>query len=64
MIRREMGKTEENVSALGFGCMRLPTLDDQSIDVDEAKRMLRFAVDNGVDYVDTAWGYHNGQSEP
>ena len=64
MIRREMGKTGEKVSALGFGCMRLPTCDDQSIDVDEATRMLRFAIDNGVDYVDTAWGYHNGQSEP
>lgn len=64
MIRREMGKTGEKVSALGFGCMRLPTRDDQSIDVDEATRMLRFAIDNGVDYVDTAWGYHNGQSEP
>jgi len=59
-----MGKTGEKVSALGFGCMRLPTRDDQSIDVDEATRMLRFAIDNGVDYVDTAWGYHNGQSEP
>ncbi|MBN2219639.1 MAG: aldo/keto reductase [Kosmotogaceae bacterium] len=64
MIRREMGKTGEKVSALGFGCMRLPTSNDQSIDVDEATRMLRFAIDNGVDYVDTAWGYHNGQSEP
>ncbi len=64
MIRREMGKTGEKVSALGFGCMRLPTRNDQSIDIDEATRMLRFAIDNGVDYVDTAWGYHNGQSEP
>ncbi|HNS67414.1 MAG TPA: aldo/keto reductase [Mesotoga infera] len=64
MIRREIGNTGEKVSALGFGCMRLPTLDEQSIDVEEATRMLRFAVDNGVDYVDTAWGYHNGQSEP
>ncbi|HNS35953.1 MAG TPA: aldo/keto reductase, partial [Mesotoga sp.] len=64
MIRREIGNTGEKVSALGFGCMRLPTRDEQSIDVEEATRMLRFAVDNGVDYVDTAWGYHNGQSEP
>ncbi|HOY26184.1 MAG TPA: aldo/keto reductase, partial [Mesotoga sp.] len=63
MVRREMGKTGEKVSALGFGCMRLPTLDS-GIDIPEATRMLRHAIDNGVDYVDTAWGYHNGQSEP
>lgn len=63
MVRREMGKTGEKVSALGFGCMRLPTLDS-GIDIPEATRMLRHAIDKGVDYVDTAWGYHNGQSEP
>jgi predicted aldo/keto reductase-like oxidoreductase len=63
MVYREMGKTGEKVSALGFGCMRLPTLDN-GIDIPQATRMLRHAIDNGVDYVDTAWGYHNGQSEP
>jgi predicted aldo/keto reductase-like oxidoreductase len=63
MVHREIGKTGEKVSALGFGCMRLPTLDN-GIDIPEATRMLRHAIDKGVDYVDTAWGYHNGQSEP
>ena len=64
MILRKMGKTGEEVSALGFGCMRLPTLQDGKIDLPEATKMLRFAIDNGVNYVDTAWGYHNGESEP
>lgn len=60
------GKTGRQVSRLGFGMMRLPTLktgDSQVIDREEAVRMLRHAIDAGVNYVDTAYGYHGGESE-
>jgi uncharacterized protein len=64
---RDFGKVGKNVSALGFGCMRLPTRDGlpQSEHIDEAEtiRMIRRAVDEGVNYVDTAYPYHNGRSE-
>ncbi|MGC4113227.1 MAG: aldo/keto reductase [Myxococcales bacterium] len=54
------------VSTLGFGCMRLPQKSRSPADIDEqaATRLLRDAIDAGVNYVDTAWVYHAGQSEP
>lgn len=50
------------LSALGMGCMRLP-LKDKKIDVDQVRQMVKYAFDNGVNYFDTAWGYHDGESE-
>jgi predicted aldo/keto reductase-like oxidoreductase len=61
---RTLGNTGQRVSALGFGAMRLPTKGKET-DVDEAQaiEMLRYAIDRGVDYVDTAYVYHGGNSE-
>ena len=48
---------------LGFGCMRLPTGPDGKIDTEHAERMVDYAYEHGVNYFDTAWMYHDGESE-
>ena len=53
------------LSALGLGAMRLPVIDgdDGKIDEEKAQEMVACAMEHGINYYDTAWGYHNGSSE-
>ncbi|MDY6874556.1 MAG: aldo/keto reductase, partial [Chloroflexota bacterium] len=65
MKYRKFGSLDWDVSALGFGAMRLPVLDKDSGKINEplATQMIRQAIDEGVNYVDTAYPYHQEQSE-
>lgn len=62
MKYRKMGKTGAEVSALGFGAMRLPVREGK-VDEAEAVKMIRAGIDGGINYVDTAYMYHEGVSE-
>lgn len=62
---RTLGKTEKKVSILGFGTMRLPVVDNQDDKIDEEKAiaLIRQGIDAGINYIDTAFPYHGGNSE-
>jgi uncharacterized protein len=72
MLYRQLNKTGVDLSILGFGCMRLPTIDHKHdrIDYPKATQLLHYAIEHGVNYVDTAYFYHaavfgqRGESEP
>ena len=55
---------DKQLSLLGFGAMRLPTEgNDNKIDMAHSSKMVQKALESGINYFDTAWGYHGGQSE-
>lgn len=67
MQYKEFGNLGFEISRFGMGCMRLPVRKNEAgqeeINEEEAIKMIRYAVDNGVKYIDTAYPYHGGQSE-
>lgn len=67
MEYKEFGNLGFETSRFGMGCMRLPVRKNEQgkeeINENEAVKMIRYAVDNGVRYIDTAYPYHEGQSE-
>ena len=66
MQYRTLGKTGLKVSLLGMGCMRLPFIDgdgSNGVDIPAAIELIQYAANNGINYFDTAFGYHGGESE-
>jgi len=65
MQYRKMGSLDWQVSALGFGCMRLPTrrFSLMGVDKEESRRIILSGIEQGINYIDTAWPYHLGESE-
>lgn len=64
MEKRKLEKLGIETSLLGFGCMRFPVTKEGKIDEAEAEKMIDKAIAAGVNYIDTAYPYHNGESEP
>jgi len=63
MQYRKLGRAKDELSAIGYGCMRFPTNEAGEIKEKEAIELLRYAIDNGINYIDTAWPYHKETSE-
>jgi uncharacterized protein len=63
MQYREFGKTGIKVSVLGFGAMRLPSLEDGTVDLEQSVPLLRRGIDLGINYIDSAYVYIKGTSE-
>ena len=63
MEKRKMEKLGVETSLLGFGCMRFPTNAEGKIDREKAEAMMDKAIAAGVNYIDTAYPYHGGESE-
>ena len=65
IAKRNYKNTDEQISLLGFGCMRLPKIDPEKSDIDKVKaqEMIDYAYAHGVNYYDTAYPYHEGKSE-
>lgn len=63
MLYREVPKNGNKLSVLGYGCMRLPGRG-RSINEKLAERQILHALEQGVNYFDTAYPYHSGKSEP
>lgn len=63
MLMNEYKQTGLKVSGLGMGCMRLPQNEDGSIDYEAGFAMVDYALAHGINYFDTAYGYHGGKSE-
>lgn len=65
METRKLGKIDKNISLLGYGCMRLPKIQEDKPDIDKekAQSLIDYAYAHGVNYFDTANPYHNGLSE-
>ena len=63
MVTKKFNDLE--LSALGLGCMRLPVIDydDSRIDEEKTAEMVAYAMEHGINYYDTAWGYHGHNSE-
>ena len=62
MELRKMDKLGIETSLLGYGCMRFPTNAEGKIDEEKAEALLDKAIAQGVNYIDTAYPYHNGES--
>ena len=63
MLYRTLPNSKTPLSILGYGCMRFPTTATGAIDKPKAKAQLRHAIDQGLNYLDTAYFYHMGASE-
>ncbi len=64
MQYRQMPGSQDKLSILGLGLMRLPLQTDGKLDQPRCLEMLHYAYQHGVNYFDTAWVYHNEESEP